>query len=267
MELLYFYKEGKNYQKIVGPGNCRYLKFLDFSLLSLKKGEEFEKHSKGRETGLVILGGKCSVKIKNKIFKKIGERKDVFSGKATAFYIPSGITYKIKADTDVEIAIFSAPSKKKETEPVLITPSDVKVKKVGRGNFEREVHDIIVENLEITPEYLLVGETFNPPGNWSSYPPHKHDEEKLPFENSLEEIYHYRVFPAQGFGLQRIYTKNRKFEKVYVVENKTTVVIPFGYHPVVAAPGYSLYYLWGLAGEKRVMKPNDDPLHKWVKNE
>lgn len=189
---------------------------------------------------------------------------NVFDGKATAVYIPPNSNYKMTAESQLEIAILSAPGGDNK-EPVLITPSDVKVKKVGKGNFRREVHDIIVDNISFTPKYLLVGETFNPPGNWSSYPPHKHDEKKLPDEVKLEEIYHYRISPEQGFGLQRIYTKNKKFDQTYVVKNKDTVVIPFGYHPVVAAPGYFLYYLWCLAGDIRMMKPNDDPLHQWVK--
>ena len=98
-------------------------------------------------------------------------------------------------------------------------------------------------------EYLLVGETLNPPGNWSSSPPHKHEYNNLPEESDHEEIYFFKVDPEQGFGIQRLYTDDRELDEACVVENNDAVIISKGYHPVVAAPGYSLYYLWVLAGK------------------
>jgi 5-deoxy-glucuronate isomerase len=113
---------------------------------------------------------------------------------------------------------------------------------------------------------LVVGETFNPPGNWSSYPPHKHEVDAYPEEVRMEEIYYYRLNPPQGFGLQRIYTDDRSLDLACAVEDGDTVLLPRGYHPVVAAPGYQLYYLWMLAGHTdRRMKPRDDAEHTWVK--
>jgi 5-deoxy-glucuronate isomerase len=111
---------------------------------------------------------------------------------------------------------------------------------------------------------LLVGETYNIPGGWSSYPPHKHDVYSPGEEVCLEEIYHFRIDPPQGFGFQRIYSPERDLDEAYSIENGDTVIIPCGYHPVAAAPGYTLYYLWGLAGEKREMRPREDPGHAWV---
>jgi 5-deoxy-glucuronate isomerase len=116
------------------------------------------------------------------------------------------------------------------------------------------------------PQNLIVGETINPPGNWSSSPPHKHDVDDLPMESKLEEVYFYKLKPQQGFGLQRIYSDDGDLDEAYVIRDGDTVAFPRGYHPVVAAPGYQLYYLWVLAGEKRIMCPNDDPDHAWVKD-
>jgi hypothetical protein len=90
----------------------------------------------------------------------------------------------------------------------------------------------------ITP----IGETINPSGNWFSSPPHKHDTNRPPIEGKFKEIYFYKVFPEQGFGIQRIYTK-KHFDESYTIENNDLILIPKGYHPVVVAPGYKLYYL------------------------
>ncbi len=80
----------------------------------------------------------------------------------------------------------------------------------------------------------------------------------------MEEVYFYKVYPEQGFGIQRIYSADKQLDEVDVVENNDVVMIPKGYHPVVAAPGYKFYYLWVLAGEKRIMKVREHPQHRWV---
>ncbi|MEK7765746.1 MAG: 5-deoxy-glucuronate isomerase, partial [bacterium] len=134
----------------------------------------------------------------------------------------------------------------------------------GKGNWFREVHDVGVENLEA--KSLIFGETFNPPGNWSSAPPHKHDVDNPPEEGKLEELYYYRLRPVQGFGLQRVYTADG-YDQVFVVGDGDVVTLPRGFHPVVAAPGYDLYYFWVLAAFKeRKLRARDDPKHKWIKN-
>ena len=109
---------------------------------------------------------------------------------------------------------------------------------------------------------LIVGETLSPPGNWSSYPPHKHDRQAAPEEVALEEVYFYRLQPAGGFAVQIVYGDDR--ESARIVRDGDVVTIASGYHPVVAAPGYALYYLWVLAGEGRELVPYLDPGHAWV---
>jgi 5-deoxy-glucuronate isomerase len=122
---------------------------------------------------------------------------------------------------------------------------------------------------DVPAQRLLAGETLNPPGNWSSYPPHKHDRSNPPLEAILEEVYFFRTKPAQGFGLMWTYTAADDpdgFSTVFVVEDGDTVLLPKGYHPVVAAPGYQLHYTWVLAGEERRYGAwADDPRHAWVK--
>ncbi|HEU5394485.1 MAG TPA: 5-deoxy-glucuronate isomerase, partial [Candidatus Methylomirabilis sp.] len=112
---------------------------------------------------------------------------------------------------------------------------------------------------------LLVGETFNRAGEWSSYPPHKHDRAAYPEESKMEEVYLFKVDPPQGFGLQRFYSPERGVDTAVILRNNSVTRIPWGYHPVAAAPGYRLYYLWMLAGEDRNYALADDPAHAWVK--
>ena len=141
-------------------------------------------------------------------------------------------------------------------------------KQAGRDNWQRTVYSALAE--DVPAQRLLAGETLNPPGNWSSFPPHKHDRSNPPGEALLEEIYFFRIKPAQGFGLMWTYTAAGDpdgFSTAFVVEDGDTVLLPKGYHPVVAAPGYELHYTWVLAGEERRYGAwADDPRHAWVKN-
>lgn len=241
------------------------VKFIDFALLRLEKGQVSERvNLQDKEAAVVILSGYCDISSASFTWENLGERTNVFEGPATALYLPPEFSFQVKAKSSVEIALAFAPAEKVSSDPVLIKPQDVSVSKRGFSNWTREIHDIILENVQA--QKLLVGETFNPPGNWSSYPPHKHDQDNPPYEYKLEEVYFFKLKPSQGFGVQRIYSPHNNLDELYLIQNNDVIVIPCGYHPVVAAPGYSLYYLWVLAGNTRVMKMRDDPEHSWVKD-
>jgi len=260
----------KGYTSIVSPENSE-LKYIEFGRLFLpEKNDEYKGKTGSREVVLTIFGGKCSVQVRTATqeasYNSIGERRDVFSGKPTMIYLPPSAEYHIIAESTLEIGVSMAPSNS-SSPPVLVKPEDVVEKKVGAWNWSRTVYTSIGENVKA--QRLLVGETLNPPGNWSSYPPHKHDEKGLS-EVPLEEVYFFKVKPPHGFGLQRIYTSpedDEPFDEIFLIENDDAVVIPRGYHPVVAAPGYQLYYLWVLAGEdRRYGAWSDDPRHRWLKD-
>lgn len=184
-------------------------------------------------------------------------------------YIPPESKYEIvPASGRLDAGLFSAPAETK-AQPRLLTGADVVAKQVGRDNWQRTVYSALDERVPV--ERLLAGETLNPPGNWSSYPPHKHDRANPPGEAVLEEIYFFRVKPAEGYGFIWTYTDPSDpggFSTVFVVEDGDTVLLPKGYHPVVAAPGYQLHYTWVLAGEERRYGAwADDPRHAWVKGQ
>ncbi len=237
---------------------------IGFCIARLKAGERHETKLARAECAIIVLGGTCRVECAGVTFEELGERANVFAGKASAVYVPPGARQVIAAETDCEVALCATPATI-DAAPQVVRPAEVRTRSVGAWNWRRDVHDIIYEN--VPAEKLLVGETVNPPGNWSSYPPHKHDVDDPPDEVALEEVYHFRVDPAQGFGIQRLYSADGGLDEVYVVRDGDTVVIPYGYHPVAAAPGYQVYYLWMLAGPRRLMRPRDDPAHAWVKAE
>ncbi len=106
-------------------------------------------------------------------------------------------------------------------------------------------------------------------GHWSSFPPHKHDRDDGPDEVSLEELYFFKIDPSHGFGLQWIYGRagdaRADVDTAFAVRENDLAIIPYGYHPVAAPPGYQVYYLWFLAGRTRHLRPKDDPAHAWIR--
>src|SRR5262249_41580554 len=138
-------------------------------------------------------------------------------------------------------------------------PSDVVVHNRGRSLYQREVHDLFVGDPH--GRRLMVGETFNEIGNWSSYPPHKHDGRDG--ELRLEEMYYYRIDPPDGFGLNVLYTADGE-SVTHQVRDGDLVLLPYGYHSVAAPPGYRVYYLWAIAGDERRLAVFEDPAFRWV---
>jgi len=236
----------------------RKMKYESFALLKGKSEEAFSLPASDEEKAMVLLSGRFEANVGSKVFVT-GYRKDVFSSNAWAIYVPPGIEASVKMLLPSEIAIAVAPATN-QGEAFMVTPDDVRAKSAGVWNWRRDVKDIIDGRHKV--EKLIIGETINAPGNWSGWPPHKHDTENFPIEVVMEEIYHFRIKPQGGFGIQRIYD-GKELDELYVINDGDTVMLPKGYHPVVAAPGYSLYYLWILSGETRFMAPYEDPAHVW----
>jgi 5-deoxy-glucuronate isomerase len=188
-------------------------------------------------------------------------RHSVFADEPSAVYAPPNTLLALHGE--LLAGVFRSPAASgAPPRPYAIRPEEVDTVERGSGNFRRRVRDILPASRPGTR--LLAGETINPPGNWSSSPPHKHDRHAPPDEAELEEIYLYRVQPGQGFGLQMSYSSDPAAERALVVYDLDAVSIPAGYHPVVAGPGYGLYYLWCLAGRGRELHWFADPDHNWV---
>lgn len=187
------------------------------------------------------------------------ERSGVFEEPATSLFLPPATAVVVEAEADLEAVIVTTPADPRGGGPVFLPPSSVTVNERGTGSYARTVHDILVHDDHA--QRLLVGETFNPPGNWSSFPPHKHDG--LDGEAKLEEVYYYRIDPPQGFAQQLLYTAGGE-STAHTVRDGDAVLLPYGYHPVAAPPGYQLCYLWALSGEVRRLTLYEDPDHDWI---
>jgi 5-deoxy-glucuronate isomerase len=216
------------------------------------------------EVAVVVLSGVVDVEADGTSLGRAGGRAGVFEGPGHTIYAPPGTTLRIHAVEEARLAIATAPLGGGTAGPVrIIDPGDQQVDERGAGNWARTVRTILGPG--DAAGRLLLGETINPPGNWSSYPPHKHDTEEPPLEVRLEEVYLFKIDPAGGFGVQIRY--DEKGEECFTVRDGDVATIPAGYHPVVAAPGYSLYYLWVMAGDGRQMIPRLDPAHAWVQEQ
>lgn len=239
-------------------------KLLDFNLIKLEAGKEFAGNANGREILAVILGGKADFTINGKTFKSIGGRSSVFGGKPHSVYIPAGAEYLIKAVNSVEIAMPSAPSDE-IIEPYVIDPSKVASGVWGAANFKRYFHQILTTAAQpdLPARRLIVGETFTPSGNWSTYPPHKHQVDNLPHEAFHEEMYYFKVNPIDGFGICHYYNEEGE-EENFTIRDNSIHMMNKGFHSVVSAPGYTTYYLWFLAGNQRMQATADAPDLGWV---
>lgn len=261
----YGFQDKRGYFDIIKDDTA--LKLINFGLIRLKRGEEVELESGPFEIGLVILSGECDVRCEGENFRGLGDRKDVFSGKPTTVYIPRDSSYRVAAVGDglMEAAVCKVRADKKY-QPFVVTPDEVIRVHRGKLNWQRDVNDIITYRYEGKVDRIVLGETYGLPGQWSSYPSHKHDRDDPPEEVNMEEVYHFKVNPPQGFGIQVMYNDDFSLNESYIVRNGDTIAIEQGYHPVAAAPGYQIYYLWVMAGNSgRTLTPHDDPKHAWLR--
>jgi len=236
--------------------------FLEFAVRKLAPGECYQESTGDRELCIVILGGTLSVESGTSNWKNIGKRKHVFDGLPYAVYLPVATRYSLQASSECELAFCYCRANKLHP-PRLITPADVEVEIRGGGNATRQINHILKP--EFPADRLLIVEVYTPSGNWSSYPPHKHDVHAPPGEVDLEEIYYYRIDQPQGYAIQKVYTADKRLDLTLTVRDGQLVLIPEGYHPVVAAHGYNVYYLNALAGSARSMAASDDPDYAWVR--
>ncbi len=237
---------------------------IDLSLLVLAPGETYAGTSGDREVLAVILGGKATFTVAGTTFAEVGGRPNVFSGKPHSVYIPAGVDYTVTGVTAVEVALPSAPSDL-STDPYVISPDQVAAGRWGAANFGRTYHQILTEvsQPDLPASKLIVGETYTPSGNWSTFPPHRHKNDNLPYEAKHEEGYYFRVNPGDGFGISRVYT-DEGYEENFTARNHAVQLMPEGYHCVASAPGYTTYYLWFLGGVGRTQGAVEDKDLAWV---
>ena len=232
--------------------------YVSFAVYHLTRGQAFHGAADGRETVLVVLSGIGKAELNGQPLEQIGERLSVFEETpAYALYLSEDARYQVECTSDVmQIAVASAPTTHAHLPARLIRPEDVSVELRGEGNTQRRVQHIL--DIEQEAERLIVVEVITPAGNWSTFPPHKHDTENAPHEAYLEETYYHHISPADGFAFQRVYNYEG-FDESVAVRDGDLVLVPKGYHVVSAAPGCDLYYLNIMAGPHRVWNYQVDP--------
>jgi 5-deoxy-glucuronate isomerase len=249
--------------------------FITFEVRRLTQGESYTHTTGENELGLVVLSGVISLEADVGRWCDIGQRASVFGGLPYAVYLPRRMTFSVAAQKDAEIALAFAPTD--QDHPArLIQPADITVEIRGGDNATRQINNIIPPGFDC--HRLVMVEVYTPGGNWSSYPPHKHDVHKTDeqgriVEADLEEVYFYKFDRPEGYAYQRIYTDlesplhraGAPIDAVVTACQNDVVLVPEGYHPVASPPGYTTYYLNVLAGSAQSLANSEDPRYAWVK--
>jgi 5-deoxy-glucuronate isomerase len=230
----------------------------------LRPGMRVTRAADDQERLLLVLEGYAAVTAGDQVLGRIGSRTTVFDGPAApVILIAPGDAIELVAETDALVVVAAAPGG-----PLHLTryvaPADVLIEARGSGNTARTIHHLLDPQAEAGR--LIAFEVYTPGGNWSSYPPHKHDTENPPVEARLEEYYFYRFAKPQGFGFQRVYTADRSLDEAMAVSDCDVVLVPEGYHPYGAPAGYDAYYLNIMAGPHRAWYFTIDPDHAWLMN-
>jgi 5-deoxy-glucuronate isomerase len=260
-------ERGSGYTLICDPTNSP-LRWLRFGRLWLPDRDSDWQHETGdHEETLALFHGSAVVQVIDGPRYAIGPRRGPFAGPPTMVYLPAGCSYRVTAGPDgLDAGVVGAPAERGGA-PILIPPDAARETRHGAGKWGRKIYMGTAADYPI--QRLMVGETLNRPGGWTSFPPHKHDTRNPP-EMPYEEIYFFLMKPRAGFAVQRIYDppdREGAIDVAMVVRDGDTIVIPHGYHPVIGAPGYQMYYLWMLCGEvgaRTYGQVTIDPDHAWL---
>ncbi len=238
-------------------------RYVGFALYKLRPGETVSEATGDREVILVLVEGKASMIAAGQDWGVLGDRMDVFEKTSPhCLYVPNDQDWQATAETDCTIAVCSAPGKGGH-EARRIGPDGITLTERGKGSNTRYINNIAMENEDYC-DSLLVTEVFTPAGHWSSYPSHRHDEDDFPRITYLEETYYHRLNPADGFGIQRVYTDDLQLNETMAVADGDVVLVPKGHHPCGAPYGFEMYYLNVMAGPRRNWRFVPAPEVEWI---
>jgi 5-deoxy-glucuronate isomerase len=246
-------------------------RYLSFRAFALVEGETVLLDRPEQEAAIVtISGGGIEIGLESGSPLRLPGRPSVFEGMPWSAYLPAGTTARIVGrplpGRRSVVAVAQAPLTGRRgvaTKPVIVAPGDVEIEIRGAGNATRQVNNIMMP--DFPADRLLVCEVFTPAGNWSGWPPHKHDVDDPPREAVLEETYFYQLRRPEGWAIQRIYHRDGSRDRLMSVRDGDLVIVDQGYHPFAATQGYDAYYLNALAGDRRTMANTDDPDLAWVR--
>lgn len=249
--------------------------YISFQARRLFPGNEWSFITGDNELAFVNLSGIFDIDTNRGEWRDVGGRQNVFSAAGHVLYLPRQTQVQITSKSGGEFALAWVPTDQ-DHEPFLIKPEQVPISIRGGDNVSRQINDLLPPGSPV--HRLVLVEVYTPSGNWSSYPPHKHDVHRVDesgnlLEADLEEVYFYKFDRPEGYAIQRIYTDNLSplhregypIDAVVRPENNCATLIPEGYHPVTCAPGSTCYYLNVLAGSAQSLANVDDPRYASVK--
>jgi 5-deoxy-glucuronate isomerase len=239
--------------------------YTSFHAYRLAPGQRVTRPADGMERLVLVLEGRAALRAGDDDLGVQGSRDSVFDGPPPpVLLVEPGRSLEVVATTGALVAIGAAPGTNVHR-TALIPPADILVEARGEGNTARRIHHLLPPSAEAGR--LIAFEVYTPGGNWSSYPPHKHDTENPPVEARLEELYYYKFAkPAQGFAFARVYTPDRSLDEALTPMDGDLVLVPEGYHPVGVPAGYDCYYLNVMSGPNRAWHFTIDPDHAWLMN-
>lgn len=241
--------------------------FLNFQARLMKKGEIWSANTGGNEYAIILLGGNYSVESDKGKWETLNGRKDVFSGIAHTLYLPRNTEFELKAESELLDIAYGWCETDEDHPARFKDPGEAAIEIRGGDNATRQINSLLEPGFDC--HRLVSVEVYTPSGNWSSFPAHKHDTRKVDKEGKvvearLEETYFYKIDKPQGFAIQQVYNDDRSLDEIAVARNNDVVLVPGGYHPVVAGHGYHVYYLNFLTGSDQSLANTDDPDHKWI---
>lgn len=260
-------KEFGVYQSIT-PENANW-KWLSFEARLMKKSEQWSFNTQGNEIVIVLLGGNFKVDSNKGSWEAINGRKDVFSGIAHTLYLPRHTEFTLTATSDILDIGYGWCQADGDFEPKFLTPEETPVVIFGGDNATRQFNDLVPPGFGCSR--IVSREVYTPSGNWSSFPAHKHDQRLEDFEGNLlepqqDETYFYKFQKPEAYAIQQVYTKDESdpLDKIVRAKHNDVVLIPKGYHPVVAEHGFHCYYLNFLAGTDQSLANTTDTDHEWI---
>ncbi len=250
---------------------------LHFAARRMTAGQTWAFDTGEHEFALVVMGGTCAVTSSRGAWPTIGRRPHVFAGMPFALYLPRRTSFTLTALSDNLDLAYGWCATDQDHPAALITPAQAPIELRGGGNASRQINSLLPPGFDC--HRLIVVEVFTPSGNWSSYPPHKHDVHRVNASGSiveadLEEVYFYKfgrvndlAASAGGYAYQQVYTADGRLDALMQARHDDAVLVPEGYHPVAAAPGFHTYYLNFLAGSAQSLANFDDPALAWIKDQ
>jgi 5-deoxy-glucuronate isomerase len=236
--------------------------WTSFDVHRLAPGGRVARAADAQEVLVLVLEGTARVRAGALDAGPVGTRSSVFDDPpAGVVIVAPGEYVEVTAETDVLLAVAAAPGGDVRRTAV-VDPGSILVESRGSGPATRMIKNLLPPSAEAGR--LIAVEAYTPGGNWSSYPPHKHDTDNPPHESQLEELYFYRFARPTGFAVQRVYTPDRSLDETLTARDLDVILVPRGYHVVGAAAGYDCWYLNVMAGPERVWRFTVDPDHQWL---